>query len=261
MTASYVQTDWYQDPAYYDIIFDEDTELEGTFLEAMLDIFGQSGGKNVLEPACGSGRLVLEMARRGYSVSGFDLSPEMLAYARQRLAQAGETAQLQEADLVEFSFRRRFDLAHCLVSTFKYLMDEDSARSHLECVAQSLRPGGLYVLGLHTTDYDYDRFTRERWVAEREGTHVVCNIQTWPAESRKRREKVRSRLVVREGGETRRLETNWWFRTYDARQLESLIASVPELEHVTTFDFTYDLSAERELDDDQQDCVLILRKR
>ena len=64
-----------------------------------------------------------------------------------------------------------------------------------------------------------------------------------------------------EGGQTRRFETVWNFRAYDARQLRRLLRSVPELEHVTTFDFTYELDRERPLDDEQMDCVLVLRRR
>ena len=42
-----------------------------------------------------------------------------------------------------------FDLAHCLVSTFKYLLTEAAARAHLRSVARALRPGGVYALGFH----------------------------------------------------------------------------------------------------------------
>ena len=68
-------------------------------------------------------------------------------------------------------------------------------------------------------------------------------------------------LVVEERDRERRTETNWSFRTYDAAQVRRLLRSVPALEHVATFDFTYDTSAPRELDDEQLDLVLVLRKR
>jgi SAM-dependent methyltransferase len=214
----------------------------------------------VLEPACGSGRLVAELARRGHRVTGFDLSDGMLAFARDRLSAAGLRATLRKARMEEFRLQGRFDLAHCLVSTFKYLLTERDARGHLRSVARALVPGGVYVLGLHLSEYGSSHRTRERWVAERDGTHVVCNIQGWPPDRRTRTERVRSRMVVTEGGEQRRIETSWTFRTYDAAQLRRLVRSVPELEHVATFDFTYDPEAERELDDDQLDCVLVLRR-
>jgi SAM-dependent methyltransferase len=261
MPAAFQELDWYESPLYYDIVFEEDTELEGAFLEMALARYGGARGRRVLEPACGSGRLLAEMARRGYRVTGFDLSPEMLAFARERLASQGLRASLFEKRMESFALRGRYDLAHCLVSTFKYLLTEEDARGHLECVARALVPGGIYVLGVHLSDYEDPTRNRERWVAERDGTKVVCNIQGWPADRRTRTERVRSRLVVTEGGEERRMETNWTFRTYDARQLRALLRSVPDLEHVATYDFSYQLEGERLLDDAQLDCVLLLRKR
>jgi hypothetical protein len=160
----------------------------------------------------------------------------------------------------DFRTRRRFDLAFCLLSSFRYLLTESDAREHLECVARCLRRGGIYALGLHLTQYEWDRVQRERWVAEKGGTRVVCNLQSWPPAEGERRERLRSRLVVEEGGRTERLETHWDFRTYDARELTELLAAVPELEHVATYDFTYDLERTRPLDDEQLDCLLVLRR-
>lgn len=258
--SGYVELDWYETPRYYDIVFDQDTAKEADFLVEMLSRFDRVRGRRVLEPACGSGRLVAELASRGFEVTGFDASPAMLAYARKRLARRRLEARLVEARLEDFRLGRgRFDLAHCLVSTFKYLLDEESARAHLACTAKALKIGGIYVLGFHLTDYADRRRNRERWAVRRGGTEVVCNIQGWPADRQKRLERVRTRLVVQERGRELRSETTWKFRTYDARQVRRLLRSVPELEHVATFDFTYALS-ERNFSDEQLDSVLILRR-
>lgn len=257
--------DWYDTPLYYDIVFDETTVAEADFLEQAVAAHGQCGGRRLLEPACGSGRMALEMARRGWKVSGFDGNPRMLAFARERLKSAGLRARLWQDWMQSFELpkgvKEGFDVAHCLVSTFKYLLSEAHARAHLECVARSLAPGGIYVLGFHLSEYEVDKRTRERWVVRDGGIEVVCNIQSWPPDQRKRLERVRSRLRVTEQGRERRTETYWDFRTYDASQVRRLLRSVPALEHLATYDFTYDLDAPRELDDDQLDLVLVLRKR
>jgi SAM-dependent methyltransferase len=253
--------DWYDTPRYYDIVFDTDTKREADFLEEMLRRHGRPNGARVLEPACGSGRLVSEMARRGFDVLGFDRNAAMLEYAARRLRSRGLSARLEIGELATFQTNARFDLAVCLVSTFKYLLDERSARSHLQSVARGLVPGGIYVLGFHLTDYGSDALSRERWVATRGRTRVVCNTQVWPADRRKRLEDVRTRLLVTNGARKLRNETRWQFRTYDARQVRALLASVPELEHVATYDFTYRPDRPRTLSDDQLDIVLVLQRR
>jgi len=68
MTLRYEPFDWYETPLYYDIIFDADTQKEADFLEALLQrhVPGKKG--RILEPACGSGRIMAELGRRGHSV-------------------------------------------------------------------------------------------------------------------------------------------------------------------------------------------------
>ena len=65
--------DWYDSPLYYDLIFDEDTVVEADFLESLMWEHGIAESGRILEPACGSGRLVCELAARGYEVDGFDM--------------------------------------------------------------------------------------------------------------------------------------------------------------------------------------------
>lgn len=260
-TKAYATLDWYDTPLYYDIVFDAGTAVEVDFLEEMHRRFVTSQGERVLEPACGSGRLALELARRGWSVTGFDLNPAMIEFARRRLERAGLDAHLVDADMVSFRSRGRFDLAHCLVSTFKYLLDESAARAHLRCMARALAPGGIYVLGFHLCDYAGRGRSRERWVERKRGTTVVCNTQVWPPDRRARIEAVRARLIVRKGGRELRSETRWRFRTYDEREVRRLFRSVPELEHVATYDFGYRADSPRDWPDDQLDCVFVLRKR
>ena len=66
--ARYESFNWYEEPLYYDIIFDTDTDREADFLQAVYKQYITTRGSRVLEPACGTGRLVAEMARRGFAV-------------------------------------------------------------------------------------------------------------------------------------------------------------------------------------------------
>lgn len=260
IALTYAAFNWYEEPLFYDIIFDTGTRAEGAFLAAVYARFVRSGGRRVLEPACGTGRLVAELARRGFLVTGFDASDGALRFARRRLRKRKLRARLVRATMEGFALRGPFDLAHCLVSTFKHLPTEAAARAHLRRIARALAPGGIYVLGLHLTDYADRARSRERWVADRDGVHVVCTIQGWPPERRRRRERVRCRLVARADGRERRLESEWWFRTYGPRQLRALLRSAPDLEHIETYDFAYDVDRPVRFGD-RLDAVLILRRR
>jgi len=258
------KTDWYDTPLYYDIIFDEDSEKEADFLEQLNRLHGAGKRKKrlrVLEPACGSGRLIAAMARRGHLVEGFDLNTNMLAYARQRLSEQRLKAHLWQDKLEDFivpSPAEPYDIAHC--STFKYVLKGTGALSHLKHVAAALRTGGLYVLGFHLTDYTSSKEQHERWVGERNGVHVVCNTHTWPPDRSKRTEDLRTRLRITKEGKTITQETKWQFRTYNADQVRQLLRDVPEFELVTCHDFNYEAHEPLQLNADSYDLVLVLRK-
>ena len=254
--------DWYEQPEYYDIVFDEGTPQEAAFLERVFARHAETRRRRALEPACGSGRLMIAMAQRGFDVRGFDLSEGMLELARRRLAEAGVVAAVDHKSMDDFCYRGRFDLMWNLVSTFRLLLEESQARSHLRCVAEALRPGGVYVLGLHMSEYHDRSQHHERWVARRDGTEVVCNIRSWPADRATRREPCRARITATHGdGSVRRLETRWAFRTYSPPQLRELLRTEPRLEHAATYGFEHDPERPIELGRDRLDAVLVLRRR
>ena len=259
--------DWYDTPLYYDIIFDAGTQVEASFLHGLWDRHGfvVKGRKRVLEAACGSGRVMAAMLERGWMTDGFDANEAMLKHACSRFN--GLTAprnrwRVWRDGLSDFEVPqgRRYHLAHCMVSTFKYLLNESEARNCLQRLSQVLLPGGLLVLGVHLTNYARSGCEHERWEEERDGIQVICNTRTWPADRRRRLERVRTRLRVSEQGVTRAQETNWQFRTYDARQLRSLLAGIGELELVACHDFQHDLNISRSLDDAYADLVVVLRR-
>jgi SAM-dependent methyltransferase len=255
--------DWYDTPLYYDIIFDADTPKEGAFLDALHERYGRAGkSRHLLEPACGSGRLVSEMARRGWKVSGFDGNARMLDFAKDRLKQQGLKARIWEDWMQSFELPgvQAFDFAHCLVSTFKYLLKEEDAVACLQRISAALKPGAVFALGVHLTNYNSSKEDHERWVAERDGIKVTCNTHTWTADRKKRLEDLRTRLTILDSGRRHVQETRWQFRTYNAKQMRALLAKVPAFELVACYDFTYNLLSPRELDDSYADVVLVLKK-
>ena len=265
MSPTFQPFDWYEDARYYDMVFDADTPEEADFLEAIHAEYGRGAAKpgpaRVLEPACGSGRLIAEMARRGWKATGYDLSEGSLRFARERLKDASLTASLSHGSMQSWTSRGKFELAHCLVSTFKFLMTERDAAAHLRATARQLVKGGVYVVGLHLADYTSKKRERERYVAEDGGTHVTCNIQGWPPDAVTRREQLRSRLtIVPKNAPPRYLETHWEFRTYDEEELLRLLGQVPEFEHAATYDFNHSIEHPITFGD-YADTVLILRRK
>src|SRR5207247_3311365 len=151
----------YDYPQYYDIAFQAYTEREADFIEAACRKYCSFDVRRLLEPACGSGRLVTGFAARGYQMTGFDLSQPALSYLRRRLKRRRLHAETFQAEMSAFRLSRRVDAAYCTVNTFRHLLTEQAARDHLERIAISLRPGGIYVLGMHLLALRSEEHTSE----------------------------------------------------------------------------------------------------
>jgi SAM-dependent methyltransferase len=114
----------------------------------------QRTGGPVLEVMCGSGRLLLPLARAGLRLAGVDISGAMLGLARQRLeaAKLSERVQLLEADIRERAPHGPFGLAIVALNSFMHLTDTSDQLAALEHIRAALRPGGLLAIDLFNPD-------------------------------------------------------------------------------------------------------------
>ena len=254
-------SDWYDHPEYYEAIFGTDTEREMDFLLEVGRRYG-TGGKRLLEPACGAGRLVAAAARRGCQVVGYDISEKMLAHARQRLTPALRRRVRLYPSRMETFFRPelegKVDLAFNLVSTFRYLDSEQAALAHLVGTRRLLEPKGVYVLGFHLTDYERKRPEHERWVERLGKDTVVCNTREGLPDRRLRRSTMRNRLRITGPGKDLLIETHWYFRTYDLAQVRRLFRRAG-LRVLAVYDFGYQVEAPRKRGELRLDSIFVLQ--
>ncbi len=137
---------------YYDLENADFTED----LDFWLELADEHGGP-VLELGCGTGRVLLPLARRGHAVTGVDNAPEMLARLTQKLAAAqglrGAGGRLApptvlEADFATFTAEARFPLALMPFNTFMHLLTLEAQVAALANIRRHLVLGGLLALDL-----------------------------------------------------------------------------------------------------------------
>ncbi len=101
---------------------------------------------SILDIGCGTGRHSVELARRGFRVTGIDLSEAQLRGARQKAREAGVKATFLKRDARSYRFRERFDLAIMLCEGGFSLMETDEMNFEiLRNAARALRPGGKLI--------------------------------------------------------------------------------------------------------------------
>ncbi len=135
-------------PYYDQNVFAQHTIAEIDFLLAMFPI---PKGARILDVGCGTGRHSVELARRGFRVTGIDLSSGMLAVAAQKAKEAGVDVQFLELDATHFDLEETFDAAICLCEGgFGLLSAHDDPETHdtriLRCIAAHLESGAPFLL-------------------------------------------------------------------------------------------------------------------
>jgi len=112
--------------------------------------FAKASTGPILDAACGTGRVALPLAEAGYSVTGVDSSPEMLAIAQTRSMKSPARGRLRllEADLRTMDLGERYGLAIVALSSFQHLLTLDDQRQALERLAAHLQRDGLLLLDL-----------------------------------------------------------------------------------------------------------------
>lgn len=118
----------------------EQTRQEAAALATRLDL---PAGAELLDVPCGAGRLALELAARGYRVTGVDLSLESLDHAR--AADRDNRVLWEHREMRDLPWPERYDGAFCCGNSFGYL-DDEGDREFLRAVASALKPGARFVL-------------------------------------------------------------------------------------------------------------------
>lgn len=129
-------------PIYEDNVFTKNTLREVDFL---LDELQLSPGGSVLDVGCGTGRHAIELAKRGYSVTGLDLSSEMLARAAVAAKAANAHVEWVRSNATQFTLPGKYNAAVCLCEGAFGLLGQsddpiDQPLSILCNISRSLKP-------------------------------------------------------------------------------------------------------------------------
>jgi ubiquinone/menaquinone biosynthesis C-methylase UbiE len=141
--------------SYYDrVMEDVDYEAWCDFYEAC---FSENGitPKNILDLACGTGSITVPLAKRGYALTGIDLSAEMLSLAQSKSDDANVKIRFSEQNIALFQAGSSFDAIICSFDGINYLTSPKDVQSCFASVAETLSEDGIFVFDI-STPYKYE---------------------------------------------------------------------------------------------------------
>jgi SAM-dependent methyltransferase len=180
---------------YADALGDERSDAETELLWRLLEL---EPGMEVLDLACGHGRITNRLAARGCRVTGLDATPLFLDLARRDAADRGVDVDFVEGDMRALPWTGRFDRVVNWFTAFGYF-DDAGNRQVLTEVARALRPGGRFALEVQHRDWMVGAL-QPAFVFERDGDLLIDRNRFDPLTGRI----VSERTIVR-GGRVRRV--------------------------------------------------------
>ena len=171
-------------PVYMENVFTRNTQEE---IEFLVTEFGLPRDAKILDVGCGTGRHTIELARRGYLMTGIDISEGMLREAARAAEEAGVSVELIQADASRFPPNQAFDAAICLCEGgFGLLGSGDDPLEHDEAILRNvfraLMPGGRFILTVLSAFSMMRRCTPEQVEAGVFDPQTLTVTQTIPVE-------------------------------------------------------------------------------
>jgi SAM-dependent methyltransferase len=146
-------------------------ERTGAEVELVWKLLELEPGVELLDLACGHGRIANPLAERGVRVTGLDATPLFLELARNDAADRGVEVEYIEGDMRSIPWVERFDRVLCWFTSFGYFSDDEN-RQVLAGAYSALRPDGSFLVEMNHRDNLLGRYAEET-VGERGEDRMV----------------------------------------------------------------------------------------
>ncbi len=217
------KTPWYEQifneeylQRYSPMLTPERTTAE---VEGVCELLALSPGSRLLDLCCGHGRHTVPLARRGYRMTGLDLSECFLRHAQANAAEEGVEVQWVRSDMRRIPFEGCFDAVVNLFTAFGYLEDEAEDQKVLQGVVRALKPGGVFLMEIIHRDSLLRRFA-ESGVQRLEDGTLVLEERSFDLPTS--RQEVKGTLIYPDG---RRSGFSHSLRLYTAAELTAMFRS------------------------------------
>ena len=222
------------------------------YFSALLLSCGFESG-TVLDLACGTGSLTVELAKRGYDMIGVDASGDMLCRAQNKAFESGVSPMFLCQRMQELDLYGTVDAAVCSLDSINHLTDEEDVRRTFERLRLFVAPGGVFIFDVNTV-YKHKNVLGDN-VFVYEYPDVFC---VWQNSFNGQDNTVDIELdFFEKSGETyKRRSENFSERAYEIDFLKSLLDK-------TGFDteFVFDDMSREPLKEDSQRAVIAARRR
>lgn len=193
----------YKEAKYYEIAFNfTDRKKQVDLFETFIKKYSKTEVTTVLDLACGPATQLREMAKRNYKAIGLDISADMIAYLKQSAQDEKVEIEAIKDDMKDFKLREKVDFAFIMMGSIIYVGKNNSDMlAHLDAVAESLKPGGLYLIENLAINWTTPVFFKpQTWTTKEGGIKVKTTYKITPKDPLKQIVRQSIKLEVNDNG-------------------------------------------------------------
>ena len=147
--------DWFNSPFYHKLYRERDENEAAAFIDRIMDYLQPVAKSSMLDVACGRGRHSRILAGKGFNVTGIDLSPENIEFAK-KCQQDNLEFYLHD---MRMPFRvNYYDHAFNFFTSFGYFKTRREHDDAIRTISQSLKPGGSFMIDYLNVHYTESHF-------------------------------------------------------------------------------------------------------
>ncbi len=164
---------WFNSPYYYQLYFQRDYAEAALFIDKLIEHLKPPLGSRMLDVACGKGRHSIQLASKGFDVTGIDIAEESIMEAKEH---ESDSLHFFVHDMrLPFSINY-FDYAYNFFTSFGYFRTRREHDNSIRTIAQSIKTGGTFVMDYLNVHYAEDHFVHK---SEKQVDDVTYFITKW----------------------------------------------------------------------------------
>lgn len=150
-------TSWFDSPYYHILYKDRGNDEAKSFMANLTSYLNIPEDGKILDLACGKGRHAVYLNSRGYDVTGVDLSPQSIVYAKQF---ENKTLHFDVHDMSK-PYSQQFDAVFNLFTSFGYFENEEDNLNTIKAIKSNLKDNGVGVIDFMNVDFVIDNLVEE----------------------------------------------------------------------------------------------------
>lgn len=150
--------DWFNSPYYHLLYFNRDDREAADFIDQLIHYLKPPAGASMLDVACGKGRHSVQLASKGFDVTGIDLSDDSINEA---LLSQSENLYFYRHDMRLPFWINYFDYAFNFFTSFGYFRTRREHDDAIRTIAQAIKVNGTFVMDFLNVHYAEDNLVHQ----------------------------------------------------------------------------------------------------